>query len=367
MTIKRITDDDYVYLVALHTIDGLGSVRLLKLFQYFGEGKRIWEAKERELKGLGIPDKVIGAVKQAKIDLVPERYFETLLHSKIKILTLCDNEYPKLLQEITTPPFILYYKGHFPTLTHSIGIVGTRKATGYGKAVTQNLTTELVKSGFVIVSGLARGVDTIAHKSCIESNGKTIAVLGGGLNKIYPPENIPLADDIAYNFGCVLSEFPPDYPHLAGNFPARNRIIAGLSQAVLVTEAAEDSGSLITARFAADQGKDVFAVPGPINSTLSQGPLSLIKDGAKLVTSVDDILSELGVSKNGNKEINAEVLNQLSDLERLVLELLSLESKHLDELSRELKITSAQISAILIKLEISGLVKNLGSGVYTKF
>ena len=362
-----LSEDDLAYLVALHSVDGLGNIRLLRLLEYFGTGQRIWEARDKELKDLGIPDKVIGAVKQSKMGLVPKKHFEALLHSNIKILTLCDNEYPASLKDISTPPFILYYKGHFPTLDKSIGVVGTRKVTGYGKAVTEKLTRELVESGFVIVSGLARGVDTYAHKSCIESDGKTIAVLGGGLNKIYPPENFSLADEIAYKHGCVVSEFPPDYPHLAGNFPARNRIIAGLSQAVLVTEAAEDSGSLITARFAADQGKDVFAVPGPINSTLSQGPLSLIKDGAKLVTSVDDILLELGVEKTINSELASQRISELDETSKQVLKFLMTESKHIDEISRELKISSAQISAILIKLEISGLVRNLGSGVYTKF
>jgi len=361
----NISNDDLQYLAALHTIDGIGSVRLIKLFEYFGSGKKVWEATDKELKGLGMPDKVISAVKQAKMKVVPEKYYNTLLHSKIQILTLCDKEYPDNLKQIHSPPFLLYYKGHFPTYSDSIGIVGTRKITSYGKTVTEMLTTELVAAGFLIVSGLARGVDTVAHKSCIHANGKTIAVLGGGLNNIYPSENYKLSEEIAALYGCVLSEFPPHYPNLAGNFPARNRIISGLSDAVLVTEAAEDSGSLITARFAAEQGKDVFAVPGPITSQLAKGPLSLIKDGAKLVTSVDDILSELGIESRLKDESLDQLISELDHNSKMIVELLGGEMHHIDEITRALKLSISEVSAILLKLEIKGLVKNQGSGMYS--
>jgi DNA processing protein len=367
MSNLKISNDDLIYLVSLHTVDGLGPVRLIRLFEYFGSGQRIWNANQNELRGLGIPDKVISAVKQAKTSLVPEEYFNTLLHSKINILILYDNEYPDILKNIPTPPFILYYKGHFPTFTKSIGIVGTRKITSYGKTVTEALTQELVSAGFLIVSGLARGVDTIAHQTCIDNDGKTIAVLGGGINQIYPPENYKLAEQIIEKYGCIMSEFPPDYPHMPGNFPARNRIISGLSDAVLVTEAAEDSGSLITARYAAEQGKDVFAVPGPITSNLAKGPLSLIKDGAKLVTNVDDILLELGVDKRINSETASQLISELDPKSKQVIEYLENELKHIDEISRALKCTISEVSAILLKLEIKGLIKNLGSGNYIKF
>lgn len=367
MSNLKISNDDLIYLVTLHTVDGLGPVRLMKLFQYFGSGKRIWDSNEKEMRGLGIPDKVISAVKQAKMRLVPEVYFNTLLHSKITVLTLCDKDYPEVLKNIPTPPFILYYKGHFPTFDKSIGIVGTRKVTGYGKTVTEALTQELVSAGFLIVSGLARGVDTIAHQTCIDNDGKTIAVLGGGISQIYPPENYKLADQIIEKYGCIMSEFPPDYPHMPGNFPARNRIISGLSDAVLVTEAAEDSGSLITARYAAEQGKDVFAVPGPITSNLAKGPLSLIKDGAKLVTSAEDILSELGIEKKLNSESVNQLVTELDEKSKLVIELLENEPKHIDEISRALKCTISEVSGILLKLEIKGLIKNLGSGIYDTY
>ncbi len=364
----KISAADLPYIAALHSVDGIGSARLQLFLDYFNNGKSAWNAGDGELSRLRIPDKVIRAVKRAKMELVPERYFEDLLHSSIGLLLLCDEEYPPNLKLIDSPPFLLYYKGDIPSSLPSIGIVGTRKITGYGKSVTESLTSQLVLAGFTIISGLARGVDTTAHKTCIDSGGKTIAVLGGGLNTVYPPENSGLASRIEQESGCLISEFPPYYPHLPGNFPARNRIIAGISDAVLVTEAAEDSGSLITARFAAEQNKEVFAVPGPITSNLAQGPLALIKDGAKLVSSVEDILNELGMSANKqNNEKKLEQISNLDDLSKSVLQTISNESKHLDEISRELKLPSAQVSAILIKLEIIGLVKNLGSGNYTKF
>ena len=361
-----IADNDLPFVVSLHAVDGIGSARLQRLLSYFGSAKNTWESSGGEWIKLGIPQKVINTVAQLKRNLIPEKYYESLCSSNIKITLLHEDSYPKTLAQIDTPPFLLYYKGNFPTSPTQIGIVGTRKITGYGKTVTEALTTDLVKAGLTIVSGLARGVDTVAHKTCIEHGGKTIAVLGGGLNTIYPPENAGLARQIELESGCILSEFPPEYPHLAGNFPARNRIIAGLSIAIIVTEAAEDSGSLITARFAAEQNKEVFAVPGPITSSLAQGPLSLIKDGAKLVSSSEDILSELGISSDKlTNDRKNELIAVLDPISNQIFEIIKNEPRHLDEISRELNLQPAQTSAILIRLEIQGLVKNIGSGIYS--
>jgi DNA processing protein len=195
----------------------------------------------------------------------------------IKILTLYDEDYPKALKDVYDPPVVLYYRGTLlPEDENSFGVVGTRKITGYGEMITEKLTGDLVRLGFTIVSGLARGVDTIAHKTALSEGGRTIAVLGSGLNSIYPQQNISLAKQIEQN-GAVVSEFPPDYPPMAENFPQRNRIISGLSKAILIPEAAEKSGSLITARLALEQGREVFAVPGPITSFQSKGTANLIK------------------------------------------------------------------------------------------
>ncbi|KKR41830.1 MAG: hypothetical protein UT77_C0006G0062 [Candidatus Daviesbacteria bacterium GW2011_GWC2_40_12] len=209
-------------------------------------------------------------------------------------------------------------------------------------------------------------MDTQAHLAVLSENGKTIAVLGGGLNNIFPPENIGLAAKIAEGFGAVVSEFPPDYMPFPGNFPARNRIIAGLSLGVLVIEAAEDSGSLITARAALEQGREVFAVPGPVTSSLSKGPVDLIKEGAVAVFSPEEVLEELGINRIKNQKSAVKEEKSLSDEERKVLDVLENEERHIDEIGRQLNFPSSKISALLLKMEISGLVSSIGAGIYCK-
>lgn len=357
------------YLLALHSVDGLGPVRLKKIIDYFKDPKLAWEGKESELLKLNIPSNVLEKLKSQRKTFDPDRYIQEIEESGIKILTFFDDSYPKRLKQIYDPPIVIYYKGEILTTdSYALAVVGTRKITGYGRQVTQKFTTLLVGRNLTIVSGLARGVDTVAHQTALDEGGRTIAVLGGGLNQIFPPENAVLASKIIEGFGAVITEFPPNYPSLAGNFPSRNRIIAGLSLGVLVTEAAEDSGSLITARVALDQGREVFAVPGPITSALSKGPADLIKEGARLAYSADDILEELGIDMNQSSARQLADKGQnylkLSDDEKVIIECLENETKHIDEIVRETSKSSAQVSATLVKLEIMGLVKNLGGGNY---
>lgn len=353
------------YLLALHSVEGLGPTRIKKLFDYFGDFQAIWSASLSEFTQFRLPEKLLQNLKNAKSSVDPDVYFEKLEKSGIKVITIFDENYPSSLREIHGAPIIIYYKGIIDSevLERCFGVVGTRMPTGYGRLVTEKLTRGLVEAGLTIVSGLARGVDTVAHSTTIEAGGKTLAVLGGGLNQIFPSENLHLAEKIANGFGAILTEFPPSYPHLAGNFPARNRIIAGLSKGVLVTEAAEDSGSLITARLAIEQGREVFAVPGPITSSMSAGTSALLKDGAKLVSSVADILEELGI-KSG-PVIKTSNLN-LGREEKEILELIKDESRHVDEIARSLKKPISEISGVLLKLEIMGVAKNLGGGSYIK-
>ena len=268
------------YLLALHSTLGLGPIRLKAILDHFKDPKLAWEAQSAQIRK----------------NLEPENYAEAIKDQGISWFTIYDEDYPLLLKEIYDPPVVLYYKGEItPQDQSAIAVVGTRRMTSYGKAVTEQFTKDLVARGLTIVSGLARGVDSEAHWTALRAGGRTIAVLGGGLNKIYPPENRNLAEEIVKGHGALVSEFPPNSLPLPGNFPARNRIISGLSLAVLVTEAAEDSGSLITARLALEQGREVFAVPGPITSSLSKGPIDLIKAGARPVTNADEILEDLGI------------------------------------------------------------------------
>ena len=344
------------YLLALHSIDGLGPIRLKSILDYFKDPKLAWEATTSELIKIGIPRPTVDLLRATREKLDPDAYVESIQKSGISWLTIFDDNYPALLKQIYDPPVVLYYKGDIlPQDDKAIAVVGSRKMTGYGKAVTEKFTKGLAAVGLTIVSGLARGVDSQAHRSAVEIGGRTIAVLGGGLNYIYPPENKSLAEKIASGFGAVVSEFPPDYPSLPGNFPLRNRIISGLSLAVLVTEAAEDSGSLITARLALEQGRDVFAIGG----------VNLIKDGARAVFEPKEILDELGIQLRQGSA--GQVNNiELADDEKKILEVLENESLHIDEIGRILNMTAAKVSALLLKMEIKDVVQNLGGGTYCK-
>jgi DNA processing protein len=355
------------YLLALHSIPGLGPIRLKAVVDYFQDPQLAWNADQKELIKIGLPQNVVQVLVETRRKLNPEEYAQKISQSGIKWLTIFDEAYPKLLKEIAGSPIVFYYQGEIlPGDQKAVAIVGTRKVTGYGKLITEKFARELSEAGVTVVSGLARGVDSVAHQAVVESGGRTLAVLGGGLNNIFPPENIRLAQKIAQGHGAVISEFAPNEPSLPGNFPARNRIISGLSLGVLVTEAAEDSGSLITAKAALDQGREVFAIPGPITSDLSKGPSFLIKQGAKLVTATEEILEELGINKgHGSKVLSQESL-KLDETEKKILECLENENKHVDEICRELKIPSSVVSAALIKMEINGLIENLGGGNYVK-
>lgn len=355
------------YLLALHSIDGLGPIRLKAILEYFKDPKLAWEGNLKEIRQIGIPQKVVELLGETRQKINPETYTEEIRQSGIKWISIFDETYPQLLKEIYDPPTVIYFKGELPAQNiPAVGVVGTRKITGYGRIATEQFTKGLVDAGLTIVSGLARGVDSQAHKTAVEEKGQTIAVLGGGLNHVFPPENKDLAAKIAAGFGAVISEFPPDSLSLPGNFPARNRIISGLSQAVIVIEAAEDSGSLITARLALEQGREVFAVPGPITSSLSKGPIGLIREGARAVFEPDEILEELGIKRIQNSEFRVQNDKNISEEEKQVLVVLENENRHIDEIGRQLHFASPKISALLLKMEISGLVQSIGAGIYCK-
>ncbi len=356
------------YLVALQQIPGLGPIRLKLLLEYFSDSKLAWQASLKQWQEIKVPQNVIQAWQESKKTTAPEQLLQQILDDGIRVLSIFDPEYSLLLKEIYDPPIVIYYLGDNLEVfkRKSLGVVGTRQITSYGRLLTEKFINILAGAGLVIVSGLARGVDTVAHQETLKAKGQTIAVLGGGLKQIFPAENIKLALAIAQNGGLVISEFSPNEPSLPGNFPARNRIISGLSVGVLVTEAATESGSLITARCALEQGREVYALPGPVTSSQSMGTLNLIKQGAKLVTSAEDILADLGMDQVTNTETRVKNVGNLSEAEQRILDLLSLENRQIDEICRELKLPAAIVASSLVKMEIFGLVKNLGGGVYLK-
>jgi len=360
-----------MYWLGFSAFPGIGPLRFKLLLSYFGSAKKAWEVDKQELIKIGLGEKLTSRFSQFKSNFSIYQYIDKLKQNNIQFITLKDQLYPKLLAEIPDAPFVIYVRGNLNwNVTASIGVVGTRKMTGYGQEVTRKLVAGLADAGLTIVSGMAYGVDTVAHETAIENGGKTIAVLGCGVDMIYPASNTKLYWKIVEEYGAVLSEFPPGMMTTKGLFPSRNRIISGLSLGVVVTEGAKDSGALITARYAAEQGREVFAVPGPITSPLSKGPTILLKQGAKLVAEVDDILEELKISKSqnfrsGKSDIGRlDILEHLTAEEKKAAEILQNEDLHFDEIVRKSSIEAAKLGGILTVLEMKKIIKNMGGGIY---
>lgn len=360
--------DERLAYLGFSVFPGIGPVKFGKLLSRFGTAHIAWNSSIRDLQ------EELGKVLTAKFDTFRKefsirQYQEKLYKSKVSFLTLLDADYPKLLKQTTKPPFVLYVKGDPSSLSSSapsIAVVGTRRVTQYGRDVTELFTQELVAHGFTIVSGLAMGVDGVAHKTVLEAKGTTIAVLGCGVDCCTPEENRDIYNSILKEGGCIVSELPLGHSPTKGSFPARNRIIAGLSQAVVVTEGAEDSGSLITADYAFTFGRPVFAVPGPITSSLSKGPYKLIQKGAKLVTSAQDIISGLGISnKQKATRDKKKFVRGYSKQERKIIELLENEPLHFDEIVKRTKLQSAKVGTLLSMMEIKGMVKSLSTGSFS--
>lgn len=355
------------YWVLFNIFEGIGPKRFRLLLDFFGSAKRAFEARKEELEEVGLSPNLLEKFINFRNNLPDiDSYFLRLEKLKIRVIFSDEENYPKLLKEIEDYPPVLYVQsredlGIFGR--KAVAVVGTRKVSSYGRQVTEIITRGLVESGLVVVSGLARGVDETAHLTTLENKGQTIAVLGSGLDLIYPPEHKKLAEKIVETGGALVSEYPLGTRALPGNFPARNRIISGLSLGVVVTEAACDSGSLITASCAAEQGREVFAVPGPITSFLSEGTAELIKKGAKLVYKVDDILEELKIERRafGLGKIKME---DFTEEEREVLKILENENLHIDEIARRLGWDSGKVGSVLSLLEIRKVVKQFGNGVY---
>lgn len=350
-------------LITLNMIDGLGSVRIKALLEHFNEPERIIRASQKELSQVeGIGVKLAGSIIEQLQKIKIDEELKSIEENNIKIVTILDEEYSKSLKEIYDPSIVLYVKGELPKQNDlSVAIVGSRRASFYGLSTAEKLGMQLAQLGIVVVSGLARGIDTSAHKGALKAGGKTIAVLGSGLGNIYPSENKKLAEEISKN-GAVVSEFPFNSSPLAFNFPRRNRIISGLSQGVVIVEAAKRSGALITANCALEQGREVFAVPGKLDSLTSSGTNKLIKQGAKLVQGIEDIIEELNIkveTKRESQDAGEPKGIELVSSEKILYDLISSDPVHIDNLVGKSGVSSSEAAKVLLNLQLKHLVKEL--------
>ncbi len=355
--------DERLYWVGFNHIKGIGAVRTRKLLDFFGKLSTAWQAPFQSLKAAGLPDKAIESLKQKRITLDLEKNWDSINQKGIQILTWLDEDYPRHLREIDQPPPVIYYKGQIlPQDDWAVSIVGTRRVTVYGRQITHDTALYLAGNRITVVSGLARGVDAIAHQAAIEAGGRTIAVLGSGVDVIYPPEHKKLADAIIQQ-GAIVSDYPPGTAPEGSNFPPRNRIIAGLSRATIVIEAGEKSGALITAKFSIDQGRDVFAVPGSILSPMSKGTNNLIQNGAIPLTNPKDVLETLNYSQIIAHQAAREILTS-NPLETRILQALSHEPVHVDEICVKLDLPVGEVTAALTMMELKGMVQQTGTMEY---
>lgn len=364
-------NDDIGYWISFSKINGLGPVKLYSIFKYFNNIKDAWNAEPEEFLNIdNINQNNVEQIREAKLNINPIKEADLLNKENIKAITLVDEDYPFMLKQMHDPPFVLYYKGIFDKnrLNKCIGMVGTRKPSYSGKKTAYKISFELAQNNITVVSGLALGVDTESHKGALKAdNGYTIAVLGSGVDHIYPSSNKNLYYEIMEK-GMLISEYPPETLPDSWRFPARNRIISGLSKGVVIVEAAEKSGALITADFALEQGKEVFAIPGDINNPMSKGPNNLIKQGASIVTDVNDIISNFNWKnnqKNIDKKDNPDILS-LTDSEKIIYMSMDDNPQHIDILIDKIQLPLSEISSNLIMLEIKQLIKQLPGKLFVK-
>ncbi len=361
---------DIKFLNAFNRIIPGGVQTFEKLKNHFGDFEKAWSVNSHSLLCLGLSKEISARIIAEREKMDPDKEWEKLENENIRILSREDDDYPDILREVPQPPFALYVRGALPSKTDvAISIVGSRKYTAYGKQACEKIVTGLAGYGITVISGLALGIDAIAHKSALDAGGKTIAILGTGIDdkSIYPAQNFQLAKEIIKNNGALISEFAPGTPALPYHFPMRNRIISGLSKGVVIIEASEKSGSLITANLALEQNKDVFAVPGPIHSESSKGTNHLIKQGAKLTTSADDILEEIApqiLNDQTSKIQGVMRLPDLSEEENNLLKILSNGEEELDQILKTANIPANRFNSILTMLEIKGIIKNQNGKIY---
>ncbi len=357
--------DDRSVLIWLNSLS-INNRTIDKLLLGFEKIADIWYCEKNKIINMpGIRQTVKDRIVRNRTHSYLEDYFEKINKNNINVLVKLDENYPERLKHIYDSPNVIYYKGEGLKNEISIGIVGSRKSTDYGRWACEKFTSELVDLDVTIVSGLALGIDTISHRKTLEKNGKTIAVLGNGLDNIYPKRNTDLYKEIEEK-GTLLTEFPVGTPPLAYNFPQRNRIISGLVSGIVVIEAQEKSGSLITAHHALEQGKDVFAVPGNINSLFSKGTNQLIRDGARPLMEIEDIIEEIIqlkeiYEKNNKKELD---YSEYSETELKIIKIIEKGPIHSDQLVYKLNMNISSINTMLIGLELKGIIEEGSNGVF---
>lgn len=354
-----------VFKVWLSTVEGIGYKSFIQLVDFFKSAEEVYKAKEIDiLKAIENKKLVKNIIEAQKFD--PFDYIGRLQNLKISVYTLEEDEYPKELINIYNPPPILYLKGNINLKDNfCISMVGSRNATFYGKQVAQKLAYELSERGITVVSGMARGVDSFSHIGALKGKGKTVAVLGNGINIVYPNENKKLMEQISEE-GLLVSEFPLDAPPLPHNFPLRNRIISGLSLGVVVIEAGIKSGSLLTAQFALEQGREVFAVPGNITSAYSRGTNELIKQGAKIVIDVGDILEEFNLREDVQQKIEENIISSLTEEEKKVYGFICETARDIEEIASYMKIKISKVNVILSSLMLKGMIEKIPGNKYVK-
>jgi len=340
--------------------------RYKKLVGYFINLKNLWDAELEEMVRAGLEENIAYEFITWRENNSVEKILENLFKENIRTVSIGEEAYPRLLAEINDPPHTLFVRGNLPKdKLPTLAVVGTRHCTGYGRQICRELVEILAGQGMVIVSGLALGIDGIAHESALKANGITVAVLGSGINKgnIYPPSHQALAEKIIEQGGAVISEYPPGFLPTLYSFPARNRIIAGLSLGTLIIEAPEESGALITARCALDYNREVMALPHPITSTAGIGGNNLIKMGAKLINKAEDINEALNLQNIKETVHNREILPD-TPAEAAILEQLGEEPKHIDEIIKTTGLDSPTVNSTLTMMEMKGMIKNLGGMTY---
>jgi DNA processing protein len=355
--------DERIFWVGLNLVKGIGAARFETLMAHFGSPRAAWEAPAQQLNTIGLPAPVLEALLEVRRTVDLEQIWDQIQARGITLITLEDEGYPARLRKIDQPPPVLYALGELTQQDEwAVAIVGTRRTTHYGRQVAEEAAAFLAQNGVTVVSGLARGVDSIAHRAALDAGGRTIAVLGSGVDQIYPAENRGLAAEMLQH-GAVISDYALGTPPEAGNFPPRNRIIAGMSIAVVVVEAGERSGASITASFALEQGREVFAVPGSIYSPQSKGTNRLIRDGAHPLLAPEDLLEVLNLSMVTEHQ-KARVVLPANAVEAAIFEALGHEPVHVDQIGQQAKLPIEQISATLTLMELKGMVRQVGGMRY---